>query len=252
MPPRSAPKLPGHVLFSGVAGDHRKLDLAFRRSLVEEGPLSVDSAHWILTVLPFLTPAAVTLRLLVFVFLPAFVLDPGLDQADGCLLFYPSLLSVSRLLHRLVKEGMSSEPLPDVRSLRARVIDAASRLPAASRLLSRSSVVVVVAAPPPCVLARFCRSCSEGPTSTTVFSRPSWPHCQDILLASLAVSCREEITTELDICGTQTTKHRRTGSGGKLPLKMARKRPLRHCAKRGHAKASSSLMKGTPWWRNKR
>jgi len=151
MPPHAA-KLPANVLFSGVAGDHRKLDAVFRRSLVEDGPLSVDSAHWILTVLPFLAPSAVTMRLLVFVFLPAFVLDPDLDQADGCVLFYPAPLSVSRLLHRLIKDGMTSDPLPDVRSLRARVLDAASRLPATARALSRSNVVVV-AAPPPCVLA---------------------------------------------------------------------------------------------------
>jgi len=114
MPPRAlttVPKLPTNVVFSGTAGDHRKLDAAFRRLLVDEGPLSVDSAHWILTVCPFLGPASVTMRLLVFVFLPAFIFDVDLDQAPGSVLFYPAPLSVSRLLHRLLKDGMSSEPL---------------------------------------------------------------------------------------------------------------------------------------------
>ncbi|KAL1522728.1 hypothetical protein AB1Y20_017703 [Prymnesium parvum] len=118
MPPR-APKLPSHVIFSGVAGDHRKLDLASRRSLVEDGPLSVDSAHWILTAVPFLTPSTVTLRLLVFVFLPAFVLDPDLDQAEGCVLFYPALLSFSRLLRRLLA------PVPEGLRARRRLAPAA-------------------------------------------------------------------------------------------------------------------------------
>ncbi|KAL1528604.1 hypothetical protein AB1Y20_009942 [Prymnesium parvum] len=61
MPPRVA-KLPANVLFGGTAGGHRKLDAAVRSSLVNEGLLSVDPAHWILEVLPFLSPAEVTMR----------------------------------------------------------------------------------------------------------------------------------------------------------------------------------------------
>ncbi|KAL1511505.1 hypothetical protein AB1Y20_006302 [Prymnesium parvum] len=117
MPPRVV-KLPPHVVFGGVAGDHRKLDAAFRKSLVGEGPLSVDPVHWMLTVLPSLSPTAVTMRLLVFVFLPAFAFADDLDQEVGSVLFYPAPnIAFSRLLHRLVKEGISAEPVPDARSL---------------------------------------------------------------------------------------------------------------------------------------
>ncbi|KAL1524340.1 hypothetical protein AB1Y20_019238 [Prymnesium parvum] len=112
-PPRST------VLFTGTAGDSRKLDAAFRASLLGERPLSVDPAHWILTVLPSLSPAAVTMRLLVFVFLPAFVLANDLDEEVGSVLFYPAPVCFSRLLHRLIKEGISAEPAPDIRALRA-------------------------------------------------------------------------------------------------------------------------------------
>ncbi|KAL1507395.1 hypothetical protein AB1Y20_008237 [Prymnesium parvum] len=47
---------------------------------------------------------------------------------------------------------MSSEPAPDVRSLRARVLAAASSLPSAARLLARAHVVVVTV-PTTCVLS---------------------------------------------------------------------------------------------------
>ncbi|KAL1528373.1 hypothetical protein AB1Y20_009725 [Prymnesium parvum] len=151
MPPRVA-KLPAEVLFNGTAGDHRKLDAAFRASLVGEGPLAVDPVHWIFTVLPSLSPAAVTMRLLVFVFLPAFVFADDLDQEVGSVLFYPAPLCCSRLLHRLIKEGMSAEPVPDVRALRARVLSHSAMLPLAFRLLARASVVVVKV-PPSSVLA---------------------------------------------------------------------------------------------------
>ncbi|KAL1499775.1 hypothetical protein AB1Y20_012461 [Prymnesium parvum] len=161
MAPRVA-KLPASVVFNGTAGDSRKLDATFRASLLGEGPLAVDPAHWILAVLPSLTPVAITMRLLIFVFLPAFVFADDLDQEVGAVLFYPAPLSLSRLLHRLVKEGISAEPVPDARALRERVLEHAARLPLAFRLLAREHVVVVKV-PSSCVLASMFPLMFRGP-----------------------------------------------------------------------------------------
>ncbi|KAL1527349.1 hypothetical protein AB1Y20_016019 [Prymnesium parvum] len=143
MAPRVA-KLPANVVFNGTAGDSRKLDATFRASLLGEGPLAVDPAHWILAVLPSLTPVAITMRLLIFVFLPAFVFADDLDQEVGSILFYPAPLSLSRLLHRLVKEGISAEPVPDARALQGEHRRAAATLPDMLRTVKRLRTVAGV------------------------------------------------------------------------------------------------------------
>ncbi|KAL1526998.1 hypothetical protein AB1Y20_015686 [Prymnesium parvum] len=77
----------------------------------------------------------------------------------------------SRLLHRLIKEGMSAEPVPDVRALRSRVLSHSAMLPVAFRVLTRANVVVVKARS---VKRVNWANCDVGQTCSAQCRHPQW------------------------------------------------------------------------------
>lgn len=142
MPP-AALKISETVHFRGVTGNSRVLDAAFLASLSREGPLRTSSAHWLFQVLPSLTQDDVTLRLLIFIFVPALVFAADLDEAVDAALFAPSPYFVSRFLSRLLKAGLTDAVADSVVEVRERVLETARAMPTADRLLSRSDVFTV-------------------------------------------------------------------------------------------------------------
>ena len=123
--------------FSGTAGDAIAVNPAFLKSFVDDGKLKIHSDHWLNSVMPnSLTPAnnpsslLVSMRLLIYLFLPCLSFTPALDAA--ALPFFPLPDFISRFLHELLTSGMASTPCSDWKEVRGRISATAKLLPPAS------------------------------------------------------------------------------------------------------------------------
>ena len=95
MPPARAAD--PEVDFHGMLGNAMTNGALFKGSLTNDGPLKLGRSHWLSLALPkYLGPVAMaatrlsaSMRLVVYVFMPAFVFEDALDVVP--LPFWPSL-----------------------------------------------------------------------------------------------------------------------------------------------------------------
>ena len=126
----------------GTAGDSDANNVAFRNSLLGPGPLTVSTNHWLAVVLASQLPpalanrVAVTMRLTIFVFLPAIRLAPSSLQT--LLPYYPLLKRMGKFLQALLDAGMPFDELPSATEARACVLVWAAKLSDAARLFNDS------------------------------------------------------------------------------------------------------------------
>ena len=155
------------VDFSGVAGGAMKHGAVFLASLTNDGPLKVGRSHWLASALakymgPVVPPATkrnTSMRLIVYVFLPAFIFDAALD--DLPLPFWPLLARGAKLLRALLDAGMPSAP----RRAQQLVLTYAAKLSGSDRALKSTEVVEAVRPPIPGWTPR--RRCCCGPVAQT-------------------------------------------------------------------------------------
>ena len=141
------------VDFYGVLGNAMTNGAQFKGSLTNDGPLKLGRSHWLGSALAkYLGPVAVpatrlntSMRLVVYVFMPAFVFEDALDVVP--LPFWPSLARVAKLLRALLDVGLPSADVGLPRQAQQLVLVYAEKLSAADRTLRRAEVVEVVRPP---------------------------------------------------------------------------------------------------------
>ena len=141
------------VDFTGVHGKAMANSALFLASLTNAGPLKVGRTHWLAQVMakhlgPAVPPSSkidVSMRLVVYVFLPAFVFDDALDNLP--LPFWPLLARVAKLLRALLNAGMPSADVGLPRQAQRLVLKHAAQLSAADRALTRADVMRVARPP---------------------------------------------------------------------------------------------------------
>ena len=151
MPPARAAD--PEVNFYGVLGNAMTNGAQFKGSLTNDGPLKLGRSHWLGSALAkYLGPVAVpatrlntSMRLVVYVFMPAFVFEDALDVVP--LPFWPSLARVAKLLRALLDVGLPSADVGLPRQAQQLVLVYAEKLSAADRTLRRAEVVEVVRPP---------------------------------------------------------------------------------------------------------
>ena len=125
--------------FYGMAGNAVTNGAAFRNSLADAGPMQVAASHFLaVTCLALLPPVVsgridITMRIVCFVFMPAFIFSAALDSRRG--IFYPLPAKVATLIRTLVAGGISMDAVESFKELRERILTTASKLPAADRAL---------------------------------------------------------------------------------------------------------------------
>ena len=137
------------VDFTGVRGKAMAHGALFLASLTAAGPLKVARSHWLAKALAKhlgadrpSTKVDVSVRLVAYVFTPAFIFDGALDVLP--LPFWPLMARVAKLLRALIDAGMPSEDVGLPRQAQQLVLAFAAKLPLADRALARADVVEVI------------------------------------------------------------------------------------------------------------
>ena len=137
------------VDFTGVRGKAMAHGALFLASLTAAGPLKVARSHWLAKALAKhlgadrpSTKVDVSVRLVAYVFTPAFIFDGALDVLP--LPFWPLMARVAKLLRALIDAGMPSEDVGLPRQAQQLVLAFAAKLPLADRALARADVAEVI------------------------------------------------------------------------------------------------------------
>ena len=123
------------VLCKPTAGLAQPPNDAFLATLMGEGPLKVAATFWLHQLLPThaLGVELASLRLLLFVLLPAFVFTPALDA--GCAVFFVLPFDLSRLALKLLRKGMPLTAASGPREAQRRCIEWARKIHGSRRTL---------------------------------------------------------------------------------------------------------------------
>ena len=132
--------------FSAFHGDGDAVVGPYVTSLADDGPLKVDSVHWLhqsgALTRPYGADATPSMRLAVFVFVPAMLAAPDLDVVHPMWLVKLSVLSA--FLKALKRAGLADTlTTMGPEAARAEALRVAETLPAATRTLKRADVLLM-------------------------------------------------------------------------------------------------------------
>ena len=139
-------------LLKATAGRAHPPSNAFLNSMTGSGNMLAAATHWLVACLahrlektaPGATDCFVSIRLVIYIFLPSMILDAGADTLS--LPFYPLPSAVAKFLWRLVKVGMPSDKVEDEREARTLVGEYAAKLTPDKRTFDASGFVQIKAA----------------------------------------------------------------------------------------------------------
>ena len=140
-------------LLKATAGRAHPPSIAFLNSMTGSGNMLAAATHWLVACLahrlekvaPGGAEYAVSMRLIVYIFLPWMLFDATADSLT--LPFYPLPSATAKFLWRLLKVGMPRDKLEDERAARALVGEYAAKLTADKRTFDASAFVQITAAP---------------------------------------------------------------------------------------------------------
>ena len=125
--------------FKVIVGKSRPVpNAAFLGSLTGDACYKAAAENWLAVVLPECVTmvggvAHLPIRICTFVFMPAFILEVALDE--GGVVMFPLPLQLGEFLRGLLAKGMPTTPVESAVAAQERVLEYASQLPSADRML---------------------------------------------------------------------------------------------------------------------